>query len=343
MGQLNMIQDSNTAIIVLNWNGEEVIYDCLESLREQTRKTNVIIVDNASTDKSPIIIREKFPEFSLLQLNENTGFAKGNNEGLAFALKKLPNLKYVALLNNDTKAQPDWIEKLVLALESNQECGIAASKLLCWDGKAPAEVIDSAGDLFYQHGLAGKRGFGEPKEKYFEDEYIFGACAGAALYRVEMINQIGFLDDDFFAYNEDVDLCFRAQLTGWNCIFVPEAVVWHRVSFSTKSFSDRSIYWSKRNSFWVMIKNMPAGIFFKYFFHIVGYNLLSDLRWLLGLRIKPVFKGRWDALLKLPSMLKKRKKIMANRKVTNKELDELITKETPWFVSLRRNVKRIFN
>ena len=337
-----MVNDINTAIIVLNWNGEDVITDCLESLREQTLTAQVIIVDNASTDNSPSIIREKFPEFSLLQLDENTGFAKGNNEGLAFTLKKFPNLKYIALLNNDTKAQPDWIEKLVSALDENPDCGIAASKLLCWDGKNPAEVIDSAGDIFFQHGLAGKRGFGENKNEYPDQERIFGACAGAALYRVEMINEIGFLDDDFFAYNEDVDLCFRAKLAGWDCIFVPEAVVWHRVSFSTKTFSDRSIYWSKRNSFWVMIKNLPFGIFLKHSFHVIGYNLLSDLRWIFGGRIKPVIKGRWDGLIKLPTMLRKRKTILGNRKISNKELDKWIIKETPWFVSVKRNLKKIF-
>jgi len=335
-----MIND--TAIIVLNWNGEDVIHDCLESLRSQTLAAQVIIVDNASIDNSVNIIRENFPEFSLLQLNENTGFAKGNNEGLSLALEKFPNLKYVALLNNDTKAQPDWLEKLVGSLEKNPDCGIAASKLLCWDGESPAEVIDSAGDVFFQHGLAGKRGYGEAKDKYSSYERIFGACAGAALYRVEMINEIGFLDDDFFAYNEDVDLCFRAKLAGWDCIFVPDAVVWHRVSFSTKSFSDRSIYWSKRNSFWVMIKNLPLGLFFRHSFHIIGYNLLSDLRWIFGGRIKPVIKGRWDGLTKLPTILRKRKTILKNRKISNKELNKWITKETPWFGSVRRNLKKVF-
>ena len=337
-----MIHDPNTAVIVLNWNGEDVIHDCLESLRSQTHSANIIIVDNASTDNSVNIIRENFSEFSLLQLNENTGFAKGNNEGLNFALEKFPNLKYVALLNNDTKAQPDWLEKLTSALEKNPDCGIAASKLLCWDGDNPAEVIDSAGDVFFQHGLAGKRGYGETKDKYSSYERIFGACAGAALYRIEMITEIGFLDNDFFAYNEDVDLCFRAKLAGWDCVFVPDAVVWHRVSFSTKSFSDRSIYWSKRNSFWVMIKNLPLGLFFRHSFHIIGYNLLSDLRWIFGGRIKPVIKGRWDGLTKLPTMLRKRKNILKNRKISNKELNKWIIKETPWFVSVRRNLKKIF-
>ena len=337
-----MSERKDTAIIVLNWNGEDVIRDCLDSLRRQTVTARIIIVDNASTDNSREIIRNEYPEFLLLELDENTGFAKGNNLGLAFALEKYRDLKYVALLNNDTKAQSDWLEKLVVALDENKNCGIAASKLLCWDGETEAEVIDSAGDIFYQHGLAGKRGFGEPKDKYNEEEKIFGACAGAALYRVEMIKEVGFLDDDFFAYNEDVDLSFRARLYGWECIFVSDAVVWHRVSYSTKTFSDRSIYWSKRNSFWVMIKNLPVGIFLKYFFHIVGYNLLSDLRWILGGRIKPVIKGRWDGLMKLRVMLKKRKEIMRSRKVENSEIDKWITKETPWFVSLRRNLKKMF-
>ena len=124
----------------------------------------------------------------------------------------------------------------------------------------------------------------------------------------------GFRED--LTSNEDVDLCFRAKLAGWDCVFVPDAVVWHRVSFSTKTFSDRSIYWSKRNSFWVMIKNLPFGIFLRHSFHIIGYNLLSDLRWIFGGRIKPVIKGRWDGFAKLSTMLRKRKIILKNRKIS---------------------------
>ncbi len=341
----NIKIDSPLAVvIVLNWNGEEVIRGCLESLRKQTFKDFVtVVVDNNSSDNSPEIISEEFPETELFKLEENFGFAKGNNLGVEHVWEKFPDVKYIALLNNDTSAQPEWLEKLVESLENNEKCGAAAAKLLCWDGKTKAEVIDSAGDIFFKHGLAGKRGFGEVSENYSTTEPIFGACAGAAIYRSKMLQEIGLLDEDFFCYNEDVDLCFRIRLAGWNIIFVYDAEVWHRVSYSAKPFSDRVIYWSKRNSFWVLIKNLPLKLFFRYFFSIICYNILSDVRWLLGGRFKPVLKGRWDAILGLRKMLLKRKKIQATRKISSKELDSWIIRETPWFVSLRRNFWKIAN
>lgn len=331
------------AALVLNWNGADVIRDCLKSLRAYTHVPyRVLVVDNASTDESPAIIQEEFPECDFLPLQQNYGFAEGNNKGITYLQEKYPSLEYIALLNNDTRAQNGWLDALVESLDNHPHHGFAAAQLVCWNGKDTPTVIDSAGDVFYQHGLAGKRGHGKQINTYSEEEDAFGACAGAALYRCAMLKDIGLLDSDFFAYNEDVDLSFRAQLAGWKCRFVPKAVVWHRVSFSAKPFSPRVIYWAKRNSLWVIIKCMPLRLILRHILPIVGYNMLSDIRWFFGGRAGAVIKGRFAAILALPRMLRKRRLIMKNRKCSLKELDTWIIRETPWCETVRRNLKRFF-
>lgn len=338
----NDTDQPRAVVIVLNWNGKDVIRDCLAALAAQTfAPFRVLVVDNASTDNSPGIVSGEFPGVHLLQLDENTGFARGNNEGIREVWKHFPDVPYIVLLNNDTKAQADWLECLVTAADNDSNAGSVASKLACWDGSRRPEVIDTAGDVFYKHGLAGKRGHGEPVEKYAQTELIFGACAGAALYRSIMLRETGLFDEDFFAYNEDVDLAFRARLNGWQCLYMPAAIVWHRVSFTTVTYSDNALYWAKRNTVWVMVKNLPGRIFFKYFFSIVFYNFFSDIPWLVRGRMKPVLRGRLAALKGLRRMWKKRRLIQREKKIRATELDCWITRETPWRDSIMRNIKDV--
>ena len=332
---------AGVVVIVLNWNGTAVIRACLDGLRGQSfRDFAVLVVDNHSADDSPAIIRAEYPEMELLELSDNHGFARGNNLGIAHVWATRPATRYIALLNNDTLPQPGWLAVLVAALEQRPEMGMAASKILCWDGASQPERIDTAGDMFFQHGAAGKRGHGEPADCYGTPEEVFGACAGAALYRCEMLREIGLLDEEFFAYNEDVDLDFRARLAGWRCWYAPAAVVWHRVSYSAQAYSERVVYWSKRNSAWVLVKNWPARFFLRYALPLLGYNFLSDLRWIFGGRAKAVLRGRWHAVLGLRRMLRKRAVILAARKITDKELDRWIVRRTPWCEATRRALRR---
>jgi GT2 family glycosyltransferase len=333
---------SRVVVIVLNWNGAAVVGDCLHGLRQQSFcDFHTLVVDNNSKDHSRRLIEEEFPDVEVLPLPDNYGFARGNNEGIKYIWKTRPSIQYIALLNNDTCPQPHWLGALVTALDERSDMGMIASKMLCWDGANQPIAIDTAGDVFYQHGLAGKRGHGAPVDAYDAAEEVFGACAGAALYRNDMLKEIGLLDEAFFAYNEDVDWDFRARLAGWRCWYVPDAIVWHRVSFTAQPYSDRAIYWSKRNSFWVLVKNWPASFFLKYCLPLVGYNVLSDLRWMLAGRIAPVVKARWDGLRGLRAMLKQRKHIQFIREITPQDLDRWIVRKTPWCETFRRNLKRM--
>jgi len=336
----NSEQKVRTAVVVLNWQGEKLIRDCLDALRAQEYKDFLTVVaDNASTDASVEIIRKDYPDVLLLAFGENYGFARGNNEAVEIILEKYPELEYVVLLNNDTKAEPQWLAELVKAAEEDPRLGSVASQLLCWDGENEPKVIDSAGDMFYKHGVAGKRGYGKPRDTYKDDKDVFGACAGAALYRVEALKETGLLDPDFFAYNEDVDLAFRLRLRGWGCRFAYKAAVWHRVGFSTKKYSDNALYWAKRNSLWVVWKDFPAPLLWRYGLGVFLYAFLSDVLWILRGRLKPIWKGRRDAFKAKARLDAQRAKIQSEMTVSCDELRKIMVLKTPWMESILRNLK----
>ena len=329
-----------TAVLVLNWQGEKLIRDCLDALRDQDHQDFLTVVaDNASTDASVEIIKADYPDVLLYDFKENYGFARGNNEAMELLFKSYPDLKYIVLLNNDTKVEKQWLAELVKTAESDQKLGSVASQLLCWDGEHAPAVIDSAGDMFFKHGVAGKRGYGKPRDTYTDDAGVFGACAGAALYRVQALKETGLFDPDFFAYNEDVDLAFRLRLRGWGCRFNYKAAVWHRVGFSTTKYSDRALYWAKRNSLWVVWKDFPTPLLWRYGLGIFLYAFLSDLLWTARGRLKPIWQGRRDAIKAKARLDAQRKEIQANCAVSVDELKSLMILKTPWMESILRNLK----
>ena len=187
------------SVIIVNWNGIYFIQKCLDGLRAQTcRDFSIIMVDNASQDRSLEIVQKKYPEVKILAQSENIGFSAANNIAI-----KSKSTEYVALINNDAVPHPDWLQNLMDALENHPEAGFCASKMLFYDNPG---VIDRAGDIYTTAGTALLRGRGEPSKEFNSQERVFGACAGAALYRTQMLDDIGLFDEDFFLVYEDVDL-----------------------------------------------------------------------------------------------------------------------------------------
>jgi GT2 family glycosyltransferase len=246
----------STSLIIVNWNGRDLLEDCLPSLESQTISAEeIIVVDNGSNDDSVEFLKISFPSVTVVALDKNYGFAKANNIGI-----RLASGSRIALLNNDTVVDSQWLEELNHALNNHPEVGFCASKMLMY---RDPNIIDSAGDML---GIAKayKRGHGRPNGTEFnETEYVFGACAGAAIYRSEMLNDIGLFDETFVTNLEDVDLSFRAQLVGYKCMYVPSAVVYHKVG-ETK----RRIGWTdrltQRNNKLMWLKNAPGWLLVKY-------------------------------------------------------------------------------
>jgi hypothetical protein len=307
-------------IIIVNWNGNEVLKHCLKSLKRQTfQKFKVIIIDNGSEDDSLISAKNIYPTAKIISLPFNYGFAAGNNFGL-----KIVDTPYTALLNNDTVVEKNWLKALMSALESTPLAGFAASRMLFYEQSC---TIDRAGDSYCRSGTAFLRGRGFPADAYRKREWVFGACAGAALYRTSMLKKIGFFDEDFFLLYEDVDLSFRAQLRGYKCLYVPEAIVYHHGSKSIGFDTETSIYYSHRNLEWVYFQNMPAKLIFRSIANHVLYNFMAIIFFASKGHFTTIIKAKIDAFRGIKKSLKKRKTIQSFKIVNDDYLWHLMEKE----------------
>lgn len=294
------------SVIVTNWNGRHHLERCLPSLFSQTvQPLEVIVVDNGSSDESGEWVRRSFPHVRLIENTQNLGFATANNQGFRAARGE-----YVATLNNDAWATPNWLAELLRAMQSDSSVGMCASKMLFADRPS---LINSTGINLDWAGIAWDRRGGEVDDgRESEPVEVFGPCAGAALYRRAMLEELGGFDEDFFAYLEDVDLAWRARLAGWRCLYVPGAVVYHHHSATAKEGSPFKNYLLGRNKIWLLVKNYPLPYLLKYLPIIVLYDL-GTLPYSLVVRGDwSAIKGRWAALRHIRKVLRKRRAIQAN-------------------------------
>jgi GT2 family glycosyltransferase len=247
------------------------------------------------------------------------GFCAGNNAAL-----KQAKGEYVALINNDAVPEPDWLKNLVTALDGCPRAGFAASKMLFPGNPA---LIDRAGDAYTWAGAGLLRGRGRHAGAYCRREWIFGACAGAAMYRTRMLDDIGWFDEDFFLLYEDVDLSFRAQLKGYRCLFVPEGIVHHMPSSTLRHDSPVSVYYGHRNLEWVYVKNLPAGLVAMTLFPHVVYVMGALFFFTATGRGRTFLRSKKDALKGLGRMLRKRRRIQRERRVGGRTILRLMDNE----------------
>ncbi|MCS6802702.1 MAG: glycosyltransferase family 2 protein [Chloroflexota bacterium] len=307
------------SVIIPNWNGRAYLPTCLGALARQTRQDfETILVDDASTDDSVRYVAEAFPWVRIIRLRRNGHFARAVNLGICAARSEV-----IVLLNNDTEPEPGWLEALLAALEAHPEAGMATSKLLLFDRR---NVLHSAGDLLRLDGRPGNRGvWEEDRGQYDESRWVFGACGGAAAFRRAMLEEVGLFDEAFTAYCEDVDLSFRAQLAGYRCRFVPEARVYHRLSAT--GGGPRASYLCAKNIINVLVKNMPAELARRHWPKIVWAQarLASEaLRHARQPAARAWLRGQLAALGQLPTMLAKRRRIQARRRVPIAAIEALL-------------------
>ena len=257
------------SVIVVNWNGKHLLPDCLASLRAQTFKDfEVIVVDNGSTDGMGYAKGDGIDQ--VVFLPKNMGFAFGNNVGIVES-----QAKYIALLNNDARAGRNWLACLVGAAEEHPEVGMFASRIIRKDGK-----LDSAGCTVYPDGIGVCRGRGG--EGYDKQDYVAFPSGCAAMYRRDMLDQIGLFDERFFMYCEDTDLGLRAQKAGWKCLYVPTALVGHLYSQSTSAYSLKKLFYVERNRLYLIMKNFTfEQIFWSFPYTMIRYfkMLTRGLAW----------------------------------------------------------------
>jgi GT2 family glycosyltransferase len=305
-------------VIVVNWNGKHFLEDCLGALRRQTfRDFETILVDNGSEDGSVEYVRRHFPEVRLIALSENRGFTGANIAGWEQARGNL-----IVLLNNDTEAHPHWLEQIHRASLEFPKAGSFASKMLLFDDR---ERVDNCGFAMTSAGSTIDLGRGQRDgPEWASAAKVFGACGGAAAYRRTMLEDIRFLDGDFFMIFEDVDLSFRSQLRGWECVFVPSGVVYHHLGATRSRDRSQNVFFSQRNIEFVYLKNMPIGLMLRSLPQRLLYELGAAIYFFrLGVGLA-FLKAKWDVLIHLPRILQKRKVIQKRRKIENAQLLSLM-------------------
>ncbi|MDD2958067.1 MAG: glycosyltransferase family 2 protein [Lachnospiraceae bacterium] len=262
-------------VIIPNLNGMPYLKQCLDSLRNQSFSDfEVILIDNGSKDEGVSFVRQNYPEVKVKQFAENTGFCHAVNAGIRMA--KTP---FVLLLNNDTVCGERFVEELWLAIRELPDCFSCASKILQMHHP---ELMDDGGDYYCALGWAYAAGKGKPAFGYDRKRKIFAACAAAAIYRREVLLEIGLFDERHFAYLEDIDVAYRAKIAGYQNWYIPSAVVYHVGSATSGSaYNEFKVRYSSRNSVYLIGKNMPF------------LQILLNLPFLLaGYLIKTVFFAR---------------------------------------------------
>ena len=313
------------SVVIPNWNGLQHLPTCLDSLRRQTYpRVEVVVADNNSHDESVALMEREYPEVRVLVLEENLGYTGGVNAGIEAAGGDI-----LAVLNNDTETDPRWLEELWSALERHPEVGSVTSKILLFDERT---IFNSTGDLYSTNGIPVNRGVWQEDEGQFDrEEKVFSPCGGAFAVRRSMLAELAErgqgdpFDEDFFSYCEDVDLGWRGQLAGYECLYVPTAVVYHRLSAT--GGGKIASYYTGRNFIYVLAKDYPGSLFKKHWRRIILAQLgitWEALRAWRGEAARARIRGQLSGLWNLPRLLRKRRAVQGNRVATDQYLESLL-------------------
>ena len=304
---------NETSIVIINYNGLSYLEELFSSIQIQTLPpAEVLLVDNASSDKSVDFIEESYPETRIIRLNNNLGFAAAANTGI-----KESRYEAVALVNTDIRLDPGWLENLVSAMAEDEKIAAVAAKIKLYD---QPRLLNGVGGAMNRLGYTWDIGmFEEDRGQYDSPAEVIFAPASAALFRKSAVLGSGGFDESFFMYHEDVDLGWRLWLLGNRIVTCPEAVAYHHFGGSTKA--SRSMMWrelmGERNDITSLLKNYGP------------LNVLRSLAEMMSLIQKPSRKAGqiknllWN-LLKLRLTLKKRRYIQKHRKLTDDEITRLI-------------------
>jgi len=244
-------ETSEVTVIIPNYNNANLLSKLLDSLKNIPTRHETIIVDNNSTDDSLEVINAYSSDITLIKNDRNMGFAYAVNQAIRKA-----TTDYVFLLNNDTEVDEEFLEHSLELIKEHDNVFAVASKMIQYHDKT---LIDDAGDEYNLLAWSKKRGLDQPVTKYDTDCEVFGVCAGAALYKKDVFDEIGLFDEKFESYVEDMDLNFRARMMGYKAYYSSKSVVYHHGSATTGSrYNAFKIRLSARNNVYLIWKNMPV-------------------------------------------------------------------------------------
>ncbi len=325
--------------VVLSYNGRELLEQMLPTLLAQRYSDfDTLVVDDGSADGTIEWLRERWPQFRAISNPRNLGVAASLNRGVQAARGE-----YVALLNNDLELDPGWMGTLVATLDVYPEAAAATGKLLDFYSR---ELIEAAGDLMRWSGMSDHRGQGKRDgTAYEEPSAIFSPCAGAALYRRSAFAEVGLFDEDFFAYLEDIDWGFRAQLAGFTARYEPAAVAYHMRGATTGRQAGRFTALQRRNNVLVVLKDYPAPALLRHLPQVLGFQLVTLAASARDGILVAHLRGLGEVARLLPRMLHKRRVIQRKRRMGMGELDALMSPEIYAGVTLREwlaHLSRVF-
>lgn len=295
------------AVVIVNWNSGTLLAQCVQHLQAQTVQPDcILLIDNASTDTS----LEQLPTWSpltILRMDSNLGFAAANNYAIAQC-----QTEYVALLNPDAFAAPDWLEQLLKAAHAHPQAAAFGSRQLCYEDPTR---LDGIGDCYHWSGMAWREGHGKTQQAHhLIDGAIFAPCAAAALYRRSALAVAGSFDENYFCYMEDIDLGFRLQLAGYTARYVSSAVVQHVGSATSGGrHSDFSVFHGHRNMVWTFVKNMPDALFWILMPLHLAANLAAIIAFSFRGQAGAIGRAKWQALRGLKTAWKQRGEIQRHR------------------------------
>ncbi len=307
-------------ILIPNYNGKHLLATCLDSILPQLNPDDLItIIDNGSQDGSVAFLREKYPRINLVLHSDNRGFSAAINAGIAATRQP-----FIFLLNNDTELESDCLPSLMQVVAQRREYEFFALKMLSYNER---NMLDGAGDGFFRGGMGYRLGtMEEDGPCYNKGKQVFGACAGAALYRRSFFDRVGLFDEDFFAYLEDVDINLRANRLGMRCFFVPEARVYHIGSATTGStFNPLTIKLTTRNSLNVLVKNYPGTLFLSFLPMIIIYQFFWFLFVVKKKHLTAYFTGIASFIKNWRKTVRKRSSCQPKGGLTNTELAQVLT------------------
>jgi len=309
------------AVIIVNWNSWDYLFPCLEAVYQQTLQDfDLIVVDNASSDQAPGSLLDEYPRLTFIQNGENLGFAAANNQAIRLAV----DCEWIVLLNPDTLPRKTWLECLQKAATAYPDFSFFGSRLVMVDNP---DKLDGTGDVYHMSGLSWRAGHGlDTSSVSDKSKEIFSPCAAAAMYRRQDLLSVGGFDEDFFCYNEDVDLGFRLRLAGHRSLSVPDSVVLHHGSATTSVRSDFAVYHGHRNLVWTWFKDMPMVLLWLFLPAHVLYGLACVILYAMRGQGKVIVRAKWDAIKGLPRIWGKRKSIHGCSRVSLPSLWKIFNK-----------------
>lgn len=269
------------AVVILNWNGKKLLEEFLPSVVKYSQEAQIYVADNASTDESVVFIKANYPEIRIIQNKVNYGYAKGYNEALQGVKEEI-----YALVNSDVEVTEGWLTPIIELFEADNETVIIQPKILDYKNKSHFEYAGAAGGFIDRYGFPFCRGrifdtIEEDSGQYDDTTEIFWASGACFFIRRKVFNELRGFDEDFFAHQEEIDLCWRAFNRNYKARFCSESIIYHVGGATLKTENPRKTFLNFRNSLWMMIKNLPTSKLFTVLFVRLLFDSIAGIRFLL--------------------------------------------------------------